>query len=308
MNTRTLFVTAILPFVGAVTAHAGVELHKEHTFAAAPGQRVVVKASIHEVDITVASGNTVRVTVDLESKSSSNKVNNQINELAPKFTEEGRDLIIRSTRKDTSWGGWPSKIKGRIAIVMPPDIDVAITASSGSISISGDLGGGAIDCNVSSGGLTMTGAARVFDGNISSGSIEIEVTRPFETFAANASSGNISLRGGATSARANTSSGNITLADLHGNAKMNASSGNITAEWNAIGTAGTVQADASSGDVTLVLPAGIRLAGQAKTSSGSIKSDFQGTFEAKQITFDGGPGAVEIGVGTSSGTVKILAN
>ena len=50
------------------------------------------------------------------------------------------------------------------------------------------------------------------------------------------------------------------------------------------------------------------ISGSASTGSGGIRSDFPGTFEKRSASFSGGPGAVDVRVSTSSGSVKILEN
>ena len=70
----------------------------------------------------------------------------------PVFEDKGDRLIIRSTRK----GGWSwrtGNIKGRVTVTMPPDLDLSVDASSGSITIDGDLGDGSVDCDASSGSI-----------------------------------------------------------------------------------------------------------------------------------------------------------
>jgi DUF4097 and DUF4098 domain-containing protein YvlB len=293
--------------LAAGLAHADIEIRDEHSFAARPGQTVVIDVSFHEVEVEIEPGATVHAAVELWSSSSSSKAQKAINELAPIFEEKGDTLRIRSTRK----GGWSwrtGKIKGHVTVTMPPDLDLEVDSSSGNITIDGDLGDGAVSCDASSGSVMVRGAVRKLSVDTSSGSIRAEVTRPMESFSADTSSGSVRLEGGAYEASADTSSGGITMLGLRGDAQMDASSGSVTAQWDSIEPGAKIRAGASSGSVTLRLPAGTEISGKASTSSGGIQSDFPGSFEKSKARWSGGPGAVDIAISTSSGGVKVLAD
>jgi DUF4097 and DUF4098 domain-containing protein YvlB len=305
MKARPLILIAAL-VLSANIAHAQIELHQEHTFDARPGQTVAIDVSFHRVDVRIQPGTTVHAVVDLSTSGSGSKAERAIAELTPVFQDKGDTLVIRSTRK----GGWnwsSGKLKGSVTVTMPPDLDLRIDSSSGSINVDGDLGDAAVSCDASSGSVTIDGAMRDLVVDTSSGSINVDVTRPLDRFNADASSGSIRLSGGARSASVDTSSGSITLSGLLGDANMSASSGSITARWDAIPPGASIRAGASSGGVTLELPQGTEVSGTANTSSGGIRSDFPGTFERSSATFSGGSGAVEIRVSTSSGSVKVLS-
>lgn len=302
--TRSLILIAAL-ILTATVAQAQIELHQEHTFDARPGQTIFIDVSFHRVEVNVQPGATVHAVVDISATGSSGKTERAIEELTPVFQEKGDTIIIRSTRK----GGWnwsTGKIKGEVTVTMPPDLNLTVDSSSGSITINGDLGDATVDCDASSGSVTVRGAMQNLNVDTSSGSIKAEVSRPLESFNADASSGSVRLNGGAHTASVDTSSGSITLAGLRGNADIGASSGSISAQWDSIPPNASIEAGASSGSVTLELPPGTEISGSASTSSGGIRSDFPGTFEKRSATFRGGSGAVEVRVSTSSGSVKIL--
>jgi len=307
LKTRSLILIAAL-FVTAAVAHAQIELHQEHTFDARPGQTVSIDVSFHRVEVRVQSGDTVHAVVELSASGSSSKAERAIEELTPVFQEKGDTLVIRSTRKG-GWNWFRGKIKGRVTVTMPPELNLSIDSSSGSITIDGDLGDASVNCDASSGSITIRGAMREFNADTSSGSIKAEVTRPMESFTADASSGSVRLTGGAHAASVDTSSGSINLAGLLGDANVDASSGSITAQWDSIPPDASIRAGASSGSVTLRLPPGTEISGTASTSSGStIRSDFPGTFEKRSAKFSGGPGAANVRISTSSGSVKVLAD
>jgi len=304
MKARSLILIAAL-VLSANIADAQIELHQEHTFDARPGQTVAIDVSFHRVDVRIQPGATVHAVVDLSTSGSGSKAERAVAELTPVFQDKGDTLVIRSTRK----GGWnwsSGKFKGSVIVTMPPDLDLRVDSSSGSITVDGDLGNASVSCDASSGSVAIDGAMRELVAGTSSGSIRADLTRPLERFSADASSGSIRLSGGARFASADTSSGSITLSGLLGDADMSASSGSITARWDSIPPSASIRAGASSGGVTLELPPGTELSGTVKTSSGGIRSDFPGTFERSSAEFNGGSGAVKIRVSTSSGGVKVL--
>jgi hypothetical protein len=308
MRVRPVLTVFAVISLFAAGAGAGIELHQEHSFDARPGATVVVDVSFHTVEVEARPGDTIDVSVEIEVKGSGSSSKKALSELQPKFLEEGNKLIIRSTRKKGF--SWKSvSAKGRVTVKMPPGMDLVVDSSSGSAVISGDFGDAVIRFDASSGSLTVDGAMRELHSDTSSGSVRAAVSRPLDVFTADASSGSARLSGGAHKAKVDTSSGSMNLTGLLGNASFDSSSGSITAQWDAIPAGAKVRADASSGGVTLSFPAGTVFAGSVDVSSGGIHSVFPGFVREKDnLQFDGGPGAVELKVDTSSGSVKLLSN
>jgi len=291
----------------AGSAAAEIELHQKHRFDARPGGTVVVDVSFHRVEVTARPGDSIDVTVDIEVKGSGGSSKNTLNSLQPQFLEEGDKLIIRSVRKKGF--SWKSiSAKGLVTVQMPPGMNLTIDSSSGSAKIDGDFGDAVVRFDASSGSLTVDGAMRELHSDTSSGSVRATVSRPLDVFSADASSGSTRLSGGAHKAMVDASSGSMDLSNLHGSATFDSSSGSITAQWDAIPPEASVRAGASSGSVTLRFPAGTALAGSVDVSSGGIRSDFPGMKGKDYIKLEGGPGAVNIVVDTSSGSVKLLSN
>lgn len=305
---KARFLVLIAVLCCATAANADIDIVEEHSFDASPGQRVSIDVSFHRVEVVVRPGSQVHAVVELSTNSSSSKAERAMTELAPVFEEKGDTLIIRSTRKGgwNSW--WGGNLKGSVTVTMPPDLDLSVDSSSGSITIEGDLGSGSVDCDASSGSVTVAGAMREINIDTSSGSIKADLFRPVESFTADASSGSIRLTGGAHAASVDTSSGSINLEGLRGEASLDSSSGTITAQWDSIPPEVRVDAGASSGNVTIKLPPGTEVKGSASTGSGRIQSDFPGSFERDSATFSGGSGAVDVRISTSSGSVKVIEN
>jgi len=291
----------------ATGAFAEVELHKKHRFDARPGGTVVIDVSFHRVEVTARPGDSVDVTVDIEVKGSGSSSKKALDQLEPKFLEEGNKIIIRSTKKNGF--SWKSvSAKGLVTVEMPPGMNLVIDSSSGGAEISGDFGDAVIRFDASSGSLTVDGAMRELHSDTSSGSVRATVSRPVDAFTADASSGSVQFSGGARRTKVDTSSGSINVSGLLGDANFDASSGSIAAQWDAIPSDATVRAGASSGSVTLRFPAGTALTGSVDVSSGGIRTDFPGVKSKDHLTLNGGSGAVNVKVDTSSGSVKLLAD
>ena len=301
-----LLVLSLAPLTAAA---ASDNLHREHVFDVQPGMTVTVDVSFHTVEVTARPGNTVEVSVDLDVNGSESRVRKTIKALEPVFRQDSDGVLIRSTKKGLVSGFGSAKVRGRVTVAMPPDLHLTIDSSSGSTKLTGDFGSGHVLCDASSGSFRMSGAAREVAADLSSGSMVIELTRPAESVRADTSSGSVTLKGGARTFHADTSSGSITADGLLGDASMDASSGSITAAWSALPPGATIKADTSSGSVTLTLPAGTGLNGSINTSSGGIRTDFPGQTSDRghHLSLDGGPGTVQLKVGTSSGSVRLRA-
>ena len=221
------------------------------------------------------------------------------------FSVDGDRIVIRSKSKRSSFGS--VKKRGKVELVMPPGMDLTVDASSGSCTIGGDLGDGAVDVDISSGSTKIDGAMRELRVDASSGSVKVNLTRAVERVNVDVSSGSVRVVGPTPDVRVDTSSGSINLEGLTGSAKLGASSGSITASWTEIWDGATVNADASSGSVNLTFPQGTRLTGAVDTSSGGIRSDFPGELSKRRnhMVLDGGAGAVQVRVDTSSGGVTL---
>lgn len=143
-------------------------------------------------------------------------------------------------------------------------------------------------------------------GETGSGNVELSRVGPVEI---RLGSGNIAVTGGNGPVRAVTGSGNIEVADVAGPVNLRASSGNI----NAAGIGGQVDAEASSGNVTVELtqPASAR----AHASSGDVTlivpaGRYQvrsntGSGDAHLEVADDPTASLVLDIGTGSGNVTL---
>lgn len=174
-------------------------------------------------------------------------------------------------------------------ITVPANLDVTIHGWSTDADLTGI--DGQVDADSSSGNLHLNGISGALQLSTSSGNIVVTDAR--SEVSAHTSSGDIGVTGAQGEVNAHTSSGNIDIHQLNGPVNLSTSSGNITLEQASIsgqdqlqtssgninfsGTLdphGTYQMSASSGDITLNLPASSAFLLSTSTSSGDIDNAF----------------------------------
>ena len=306
----TSLATTILHLSAGAASAATESGSWDHRFPAEEGMSVLVDVSFHDVEITARPGDTIDVTVDVEVSASARRAGRLLDELTPEFREDGDRLVIRSVpRRGLRLDPGGTSTRGLVRVSMPPGLDLSCDTSSGECAVIGDLGGAAVTCDTSSGDVRVDGAMRTLTADTSSGNVRVTVRRPLEELRADTSSGDVRLVGGTRDAWVDTSSGSVDLRGLLGDAKVDTSSGDVHGRWISAPPDTTVRVDTSSGEVSLVFPAGTRLAGEVDTSSGDIRSDFPGDWSdrGRHLSLGQGPGAVRLEVDTTSGEVELLA-
>jgi DUF4097 and DUF4098 domain-containing protein YvlB len=204
--------------------------------------------------------------------------------------------------------------------------DIRVSASSGNITFakaegnrsfattSGDIeitgGNGDTSASSTSGNITIENGIGSLSASASSGNITVEAMdgkKDIET-----TSGEIRLAdcGGYTAATA--SSGNIEITELAGAGDFASSSGNIEVSFTdeLAQSNEDIQAEASSGEISLELPASLSFNFKARTSSGDIDTFFDDSLNYKK---DGdyaegtiGPSpAFNLDTSTTSGNITI---
>ncbi len=282
--------------------------HTERSFSAIEGGSVTIDASFHAIEVIVRPGSSIDVVVDLEFSASEKKAKRLIAEYEPQFKVSGDDIVIRSVRGKSTWSWGTNTSKGKIAVWMPPDMDLRVDNSSGRVILKGDFGGAEVSIDNSSGSVIGETAMASLSINNSSGRTEIKALRPLQEFRVDCSSGSVHFEGGAFKVVIDSSSGSVELLGLLGDAFVDTSSGSVDAAWQEIPPGATVRIDTSSGGVRLGFPEGAEFKGEIDTSSGRINSDFPCVEkERDHCQFEGGSDAVKLSVDTSSGGVRLKA-
>jgi len=165
--------------------------------------------------------------------------------------------------------------------------DFYVHASSGKIRL--DETDGRMEVDSSSGDVKIQKAAGHYEIDTSSGDVEVDF---------DGSNGHILV---------DTSSGHIVVEGLNGSADLEATSGRITAEFARMTDDSFF--NASSGDITIILPEDQEFVLDAKTSSGRIDLDFpitvEGRLDKEDVSGTVGSGGSLLKVKTSSGDLEL---
>lgn len=316
-NSLPSFVLSVL--LGALTAapvSAETFTHRdEQSFTVPSGGAIRLDLSIHDVELRVREGSTVRVLVDMEVSGSENKAREYLEGNIPRMGIEGDDLVIRAEApgKKSWWsGGWGGlRSKARVEVELPPGVDVDLNTASGDLSLDGELGDGVLDANTASGDITLRGGGARIRLNTASGDIRLDPAGRVESLSANTASGDIHAAGNFGKVSLNTASGDIEAEGLQGDATLNTASGDISARWNAVRSGLRISADAASGDVRLTLPRDAALSGEVSCLSGDITVDFPGRYvdgkRGFRFSAEDGDETVTLSVDTASGDVTVSA-
>lgn len=148
----------------------------------------------------------------------------------------------------------------------------SFASSSGDIEVKG--GNGDSEASSTSGYITIQDGIGALNASASSGDITIKAIDGEKEIETTSGVIRMSDCSGYTSATA--SSGDIVIRELAGAGDFESTSGNIEVSFTEALTANNenIKADASSGDVTFILPSGLSFGFNARTSSGDIDTFF----------------------------------
>lgn len=188
-------------------------------------------------------------------------------------------------------------------IIVPEKTEVKADTGSGSVQIAGVEG--PVSADTGSGSIRVEGIAR--GANLDTGSGSIKATGVGGSFTANTGSGSIRADLlGAGPVDLDTGSGSIRVTGVDGRLNAETGSGSIKIEgvpsrdW---------RVQSSSGTVTVVVPSNSNFELIARTSSGSIRTDFpvtvRGSFAKNRLEGRVGTGGPRLELRTSSGSVRI---
>lgn len=311
--TRRSLVPVFLLLSAAACGVSGqpVAFHDARTFQAAPGKLVTLELSSLDADVTVTPGAQIAVEVDLESRSSSPGASKGwIEGHTPTYNDSpGRlEVSVPSRRHHFLVVGY-LHTEGRVRVSMPPGCALEIRTTSGDVSLAGDAElDGAVRIHTSSGDVEVNGGAGELVVNTSSGGVKVSAPR-LAKLEADTSSGDIELRGGAARVIADSSSGDIRLHDLTGDLSAHSSSGDIRAIWKALSPGRQIDIKATSGEVTVRIPAAFTPVGSLSTTSGDIRSTWEGSWgrshKVLELSASGGGESVAVQLRTTSGDIDL---
>jgi Putative adhesin len=234
----------------------------------------------------------------------------------PPFSQEGHVIHIGAA-------GWErTEFSADYAVTVPPDTEMRGISGSGNLEVEGiagpasfTVGSGNVRATgiqkdvhavVGSGNVTFTDAQGRIDSTAGSG--EIVVRGAKGDVRARAGSGEINIDRPGANVEAAAGSGDIQVREANGDVRVHTSSGEITVDGNPAPTS-YWDIRATSGDVTLHVPAGASFRFYAHTNSGNIHANVPGMqqtsddrrdFEARM-----GDGKARVEIETTSGEISV---
>jgi len=225
----------------------------------------------------------------------------------PAFTDSVNRLQITvvPAKSGFLWFGSLSA-KARLTLLAPDEIVPDITTTSGGIQIRGDFRNAQpLHLRTSTGNVDMDGAAASITFHSAAGDAQIKVVRALDALIAQTSSGDVSLVGGARTARVDTASGRISLQNLSGNAEVSTSTAKIILSWDRLDPGATVRVRSSSGSVQLIVPAGVSPQGTITTTTGSVRSELPGEVVEGGMTLRLSGDGPTFDIETASGDIQL---
>lgn len=299
-----LSLTLALLILAAATYAQNVIVDTDKSY---PGiRKIEVESGWLTVTYKGGSGSEVNVDAYLESNDDEQDI---------VFITIGDVLKITHTKKQNNYN-WNSKNKGHINITGPETIALALSGSSGSISVE-NVKNENTSLRVSSGKLSATNVAGNLTINASSGNINVSdvvgnvdagITSGNANF--NSIDGNVDYESTSGSLEANDVTGELNVKLTSGNAKMNNigklgalqfTSGNMRA--NNAGLGENTRFNGTSGNFNIQTPSNLKEFNfSLKASSGNLKVG--GTNTGKSLEIENGSGPWIKGT-ISSGNITI---
>lgn len=239
---------------------------------------VVVEAGPLDLEVRTAPIEEVRVTVELACAGLKEKaVEAWMSAHRPQFLQRENQLqVVVAGGK----GGFLRGLvitKARMALVVPPSVQLDLTTSSGNLRVEGELSGSRpLRLRAASGDVELVGYAPEVEARTTSGDIRLRFSKPVESALVRTSSGDVELSGGVRLFRCDTSSGEVRALGLVGSAGVATTSGDVSLAFDALPAESEVRVTTASGKVRLTLPPGAHPGGEVASTSGEIRSAFPG--------------------------------
>ena len=298
-----LMVTAPGPAVAAQKDAATTE-----TFPSAESKRLEVDAADLDVRLRTADIDGIEADLLLHIGGvGDEKAQRWIENHTPSFNnaDDRLQIIVEPAKSGFLWFG-SLTARARLSLLAPDEIIPDITTTSGGIQIRGDFPNARpLHLRTSTGNVEMDGAAASIDVRSAAGDAQIKVVRPLDALVARTSSGDVSLIGGARTARVDTASGRISLQNLSGNAEISTSTAKIILSWDRLEPGATVRVRSSSGSVQLIIPAGVSPQGRITTTTGSVRSELPGEVIEGGMTLRLSGDGPTFDVETASGEIQL---
>ena len=279
-------------------------------FEATPGKLVSVTVPSLDVEVRVAKRETIAVKVSLEASSSSaGAAARWVERNRPEFSDSPGRLEISTPKRrrgTTVSFGW-FRSEGRVEIELPPGCLLEVDTASGDVAVAGDEGlEGVVHIDTASGDVTVTGGTRELSVDTASGDVEISGAE-IATLLLDTASGDVRVKSRVGRAQVETASGDVRLEALAGPLAAETASGDLFARWRSRPDEGAARIRTASGDVRLRFPATTVLHGEVRTTSGHLRSEFDGEWGKRRhsLVLSAVEGGFEVRIRTASGDVSL---
>ncbi len=193
-------------------------------------------------------------------------------------SEKNGTLLIKVNNDNWFFGSWSifnifNASDLDLTVYLPDGAipGVSVRCSSGNIGISG-MEFGSIELRSSSGNISVKDCtAESFLSDVSSGDTRVE-SSALSSMRMTCRSGSISVRGTEGSIYAHSTSGNVDIADASGAVDVGCMSGSVSLDV-AAGAVPPITANLHSGSIKIYMPFSAAFDLEARTTSGSIKSE-----------------------------------
>jgi hypothetical protein len=309
---KTIATSLVLGFSIGVAPGAAVAAQKDvannESFPSAESKHLEVDAADLDVRLRTADVDVIEADLLLHiGGTGEEKAQRWIENHTPEFTdsEDRLQIIVEPAKSGFLWFG-SLTARARLSLLAPDEIVPDITTTSGGIQIRGDFPNAhPLHLRTSTGNVDVDGATASIDFRSAAGDAQIKVVRPLDALVARTSSGDVSLIGGARTARVDTASGRISLQNLSGDAEVSTSTAKIILSWDRLEPGATVRVRSSSGSVQLIVPAGVSPQGRITTTTGSVRSELPGEVVEGGMTLRLSGDGPTFDVETASGEIQL---
>ncbi len=285
----------------------GTEDVMTRSFDVSEGGALTMDVERASIEVDTQKGETVKVKVVLEAKTSSQSRAQEIfDDYKIDFKHTGSDVTIEADWKGgRGFFSGGNRIRVHFMVTVPEQYDLDLRTSGGSISVS-DIQG-EVKANTSGGSLKIETVKGEVQARTSGGSIRLEGC----TGDADVKTSGGSIRIGKVhgEVKANTSGGSISVDEVMGRINAHTSGGSISV-YISKQPAGDCSLRTSGGSITAKLAEDIKVDVDAKTSGGRVTTDFPVTTRTGELSKHklqaqingGGP---ELYLRTSGGNIRI---
>jgi len=314
-NLKQILTVSLLLLFSSFSLFASIEKTENKTFTVQSGGRLEVETEKGSISIKTHSSETIDIAIYFKAKTNDDELAEKLfDAFSIDYDHNGSDLrIIAKYNGRKNWlsnlfGGskW-NKLNVRFVIEVPEKYNVDLNTSGGGISV-GDLEG-FVKSRTSGGGLKFGNINGDIDGKTSGGGITIgECSGNVDV---STSGGGIKINKCTGTVEASTSGGGITVNEVYGAIDASTSGGSVFASI-LDQPREECRLTTSGGGVTVKLAQNINVNLDAKTSGGSVSSDFpikfRGKVERSKLKGELNDGGPLLYLRSSGGSINVVEN